>query len=352
MGNDSNGFPIYKEDLDVNDPANILSWIDFPSQIVIPADYTKEFNFKVNIPKDADPGGRYIGFTFRAVEGENGGITTYTNFNGILVLGINGDVQEEGVFEDFALDLLADDKPAVFQVNFKNTGNVHLKPFGTIELFDNDGKKLDLTHTDPKTGRIDQISSLEINPDYGNTLPGNSRKYTVSLGDLPWDQKVVAKLVANYGISKEEYRDEISLDFTKNIRLAGFSFRNKSFKVKLDNQSSEVNIRPKGVVKIMNELDFQVDEIKIPESAEYVKPGEKKEVVLIWDKNIPKGDYRSQYISEEDELKSEIIDLSAGGLNRMDLLTSTNLLIAGLALLVLIFLIVLIRRKKGNRDEG
>ena len=101
----------------------------------------------VSIPKNAEPRG-YYGALLIANEPEKitdtdaveaqGKTKLVSRIGSLLLVRVKGQVNESGQLEDFKLQapthLVYQKFPKGFEVAFKNTGNVHLVPYGTITV--------------------------------------------------------------------------------------------------------------------------------------------------------------------------------------------------------------------------
>jgi len=101
----------------------------------------------ISVPKNAEPRGYYGALivsnepsvTSEAASTEVQGKTKIVSRIGSLfLLKINGEGKEEGSVTDFKIigpqKLFYEKRPEGFEIAFKNTGNVHLVPYGTITI--------------------------------------------------------------------------------------------------------------------------------------------------------------------------------------------------------------------------
>ncbi|NUM25695.1 MAG: hypothetical protein HUU49_03690 [Candidatus Buchananbacteria bacterium] len=128
--------------------------------------------FTVKVPFDAVPGGYYaVIFWQTSLAGENQAPVGINSRVGTLVfLKISGAVTESGEVSDFGLkqpDTFFE-LPVDFTVRFTNSGNIHLRPTGTVEVKNIFGQK----------------HYLEINPERRNVLPNSTRLFEVVWGSV------------------------------------------------------------------------------------------------------------------------------------------------------------------------
>jgi hypothetical protein len=133
---------------DVNSPYSLKDFIipeitefslEFGEKITIPV--------TVSVPLNAEPRGYYGalivsndpdklgGGTAQDVEGKT---RIVSRIGSLFLLRINGEGKEEGNIENFKIigptQMFYSSRPEGFEIAYKNTGNVHLVPYGTITI--------------------------------------------------------------------------------------------------------------------------------------------------------------------------------------------------------------------------
>jgi hypothetical protein len=141
----------------------------------------KAIKFTINPPKDAEEGTHYASVVFRSAptEGESSTVNSAQAI-GAIVLVKYGEALESG--------------EASASIEFKNTGNVHLKPKGEVQVVD-------------MFGRV--AKTLYINKDGANVLPKSSRNFQSvwEFGDFTIGRyKLVSKIT--FGDAKQEIYTE------------------------------------------------------------------------------------------------------------------------------------------------
>mgnify|MGYP001560033360 CR=1 FL=1 len=126
----------------------------------------KEIEFKINIPKDAEPGGHFAADFWGTSPGRGSGQLTIGTKTGMLVLlSVNGELREQAGLVDFDLHNSKNfykQLPVGFQYRFSNQGNDRVKPAGSIII------RSILGWT---------VKKVDANPFDGNVLPGTTRKF-------------------------------------------------------------------------------------------------------------------------------------------------------------------------------
>ncbi|MDD3066983.1 MAG: hypothetical protein PHO48_04115 [Candidatus Gracilibacteria bacterium] len=307
--NDEKGFPV-AEELAADNPANIRSWFTFEdSQIDLPANSEKEVNFTVTVPKDAAAGGRYASVMYIAAgESENkGNLQVNTAVPSLILLTVTGNQIQTGSFENFALrdTVLAGDIPLAFNLAFKNTGNIHAKPSGSVAIFDQQtGKQLTsiARYNNPATGESVVADTIPINLNGGNVLPGSPRIFEVAWNENIISGKFTAKASLGYAKDKSPLLKSVSFEIAEDLQTSNFQFiqtdNSAYFQITATNNGN-VNEKLTGKVKVTNEFETVVAAPKIPEDSAYIKPGETVTIQIPWlSKALPAGSYTAELLAE------------------------------------------------------
>lgn len=131
---------------------------------------------KISIPEDAEPGGLYgsvlvatappgveLGET-KTGEAE-GGVTLVSRLGALFFVRVKGAAQEDGFIKDFRTinsEKFYDKGPITFELLFENNGNVHLTPYGIIEIKNLLGKTIDEIEVDPWFAMPDSLRVKEV----------------------------------------------------------------------------------------------------------------------------------------------------------------------------------------------
>lgn len=166
---------------------DLASWIQIESgPITLSPRVWRTISFKIKIPSYADPGGHYAAIFFGDQPPEEAGTIGVASKLGTLVLlRASGEIHEEGSLVEFSLKeekKFYEHLPIDFVIRFKNSGNVHLKPQGEMEI----------TNIFRRTSDVVDVNKVSAG---GNVLPDSIRKYQVSwnkdLSEAPtgfWDE--------------------------------------------------------------------------------------------------------------------------------------------------------------------
>lgn len=130
----------------------------------------------VSIPKNAEPRG-YYGALIISNDPDNpesqnskdveGKTRIISRIGSLFLLKINGEGKEEGAVENFKLigppKAFYETRPEGFEIAFKNTGNVHLVPYGTITIKNIFGKVVNTLPIDAYFVLPDSTRYREVN---------------------------------------------------------------------------------------------------------------------------------------------------------------------------------------------
>ncbi|MBI2050180.1 MAG: hypothetical protein HYT31_00040 [Parcubacteria group bacterium] len=178
---------------------SLSSWIALPVEaITVPPSGQLEIPFSVAVPENAEAGGHFGTIFFSPVTEQSGTIAVQQKVGVLLLVRVAGEVREAGevtIFKAFPAGTEAEavsqakprsifsEFPVSIAVRFTNTGNVHLKPSGTITLSNMFGTELvrvgeEITQT--PSGAITGstlVHYVPVNDTGGNVLPNSSRVF-------------------------------------------------------------------------------------------------------------------------------------------------------------------------------
>lgn len=129
----------------------------------------------ISIPADAEPGGLYGSVLISAQPAKSasqteagkavGGAKIVTRLGTLFFVRVSGDVKEEGILKKFSAKLdkyFFEKGPIPFEVLFENNGNVHLSPYGTIEIKNLLGREVGQLNIDPWFAMPDSLRAREV----------------------------------------------------------------------------------------------------------------------------------------------------------------------------------------------
>lgn len=169
----------------------------------------------ISIPADAQPGGLYGSVIVTAVPSVNsstsndevvsGNVVVTSRLASLFFVRVSGEAKEEGLLKDFSTSKKFYTVPEIkFSSVFENNGNVYLNPYGSLEVKNILGTKIDSTIIEPYFAMPDSIrvkdfvikrsfmfgyytADLSLNRGYANIVDQKSISFWV----LPWKALVV-----------------------------------------------------------------------------------------------------------------------------------------------------------------
>lgn len=170
-----------------NTPFSLASWITVsPDKIEIPAGKEVAFTYTISPPENAEPGGHFGSVVFATVPSTTSaggaGSAVSEEIASLILAKIPGNTKESAHVESFSANKsFYEFGPVTFTMRVKNNSDVHIQPFGAIQITNMLGEKMD----------------APILPT--NVLPGAVRKITVVFPNTLLIGKYTATIVASYG---------------------------------------------------------------------------------------------------------------------------------------------------------
>lgn len=176
-------------------PYSFKEWVTTVPDLSLGPKETKVARITINVPADGSPGGHYgvIRFTAVPVELKDSGVALSASIGTLVLLNVSGDVVEQAEVEQFTVShngksgAFFEYGPLSFTERIKNTGNVHVKPSGTVTIKDTFGK---------------EVAKLAVNDKGGNVLPASIRKFEQNLDRKNLVGRYKAELALDYGDNK------------------------------------------------------------------------------------------------------------------------------------------------------
>jgi hypothetical protein len=160
----------------LNTPATgVATWMKVdPEKIVLTPGQKAEVAVTFTTPANASTGGHYAGVLFNFGQtGDNaqpGQVSILSKIGVPFLVTVKGSYVQKGEIATFSTDKESyTASPVAFTLRYKNTGEVHLKPAGTITISNMFGKV---------------VKTIKVNQDGGAVLPGSVRKFAVD----NWDE--------------------------------------------------------------------------------------------------------------------------------------------------------------------
>jgi hypothetical protein len=124
---------------------SLARWVTVePSRFTIPAAQERILTFNIRVPRTAEPGGKYASVLIkRSSEAAPGIAAVESRIGSLVLLRVSGNVKEDIKLESFRPEnAFQQYGPVVFNMRYKNDGNVHVAPTGTLVITNMFGRKV------------------------------------------------------------------------------------------------------------------------------------------------------------------------------------------------------------------
>jgi len=162
------GDPDFYKASDETAKFSLSKWISFSqSKIAIAPEQFIKFKYEIKVPFDAEPGGHYGVMFFASEPPETqtdvSSVSLASMIGSLVMVKVPGDIQEKGSLEDFDTDkFFYFGNDINFLTRIVNSGNIHFKPRGNIEVKNIFGSN---------------VETLTVNESGGNVLPDSTRRF-------------------------------------------------------------------------------------------------------------------------------------------------------------------------------
>jgi hypothetical protein len=172
--------------------ASIRSWTSVLSEFSLKSRQSKTIIAQIIVPSNAEPGGHYgvIRFTNRAPGLSDTGVGLAGSAGVLVLIRVSGEITEKASLSEFYSAIsnkqssFFENSPITFITRIKNDGNTHVKPTGSIQIYD-------------MFGRL--IASLPVNEDKSNLLPNSIRRFESTYSGDWMIGRYTANLALGYG---------------------------------------------------------------------------------------------------------------------------------------------------------
>lgn len=171
---------------DKSNPYSASSWITTDnSQVVLSPKESREIIYNLVVPQNASPGGHYVVFVAEAKDepvllGSNANVAS--SIGSLLYITVTGNIKEQAKISLENINPFQEYGPINFDINIKNLGNIHIRPYLNITLYNIFGNK------------TEEISS----PDQ-NIFPGINKIYHETLGSKWMFGRYTVNILGGYG---------------------------------------------------------------------------------------------------------------------------------------------------------
>ena len=146
---------------------SLATWIKVSqTNIAVAPQQIVEFEYVINVPRNAEPGGHYGVIFFSTQPQETSGSSTRVSISSmvgsLIMLSVDGAISESAMVQDFWFPKIIFSGALNISTKIANTGNIHLKPTGEVDI----------------TGILtSDKTSITFNSVRGNILPDSTRAF-------------------------------------------------------------------------------------------------------------------------------------------------------------------------------
>lgn len=177
---------------DLTRTTSLASWIKLEQDnfLVEPREQ-KIFNYSIEVPVDAEPGGKYSSIVANINNNSFGSITGPSlrqRIASLILLSVSGEVEENLVVKKFTGSEFQEYGPVNFQLYLENQGTVHLRPKGFVLITDWSNKKV-----------------AELSIPQTAVMPGARRNIEINWSEKNIIGKFTATVVGSYGKNNQPF---------------------------------------------------------------------------------------------------------------------------------------------------
>ena len=200
---DESGTPQILLDSTLPESASIKGWVSAPSEFLLKSRESRKVTVQVTIPTNAEPGGHYgvVRFSGQAPNVESTGVGLSASAGTLLLIRVDGEIIEQATLSSFFTSLndkqssFFETSPISFVTRIQNTGNIHIKPVGSIEI---------------KNAFGSIVSTIPLNAERSNVLPDSIRRFNTQYNEGWMIGYYTANLTLGYGTTGQAMTATIS----------------------------------------------------------------------------------------------------------------------------------------------
>ena len=169
--------------------------------LVVPSQQSVQFDYRLRIPLNTEAGGHYGAALFSDSVGVTGSDSVKVDVKSmvgtLILLRVAGDIRESAKLISFLTNKAFSFSPHVtLNYTIKNVGNIHLQPYGEVNI---------------KNWRGTTVNTQKVNDVQGNILPDSSRVFSMDWnGGSQSFGRYTAELAAFYGTANQPLGAELT----------------------------------------------------------------------------------------------------------------------------------------------
>jgi hypothetical protein len=175
---------------------SLAKWIKTePTEFFLEPGEQKFVDFFIEVPKNAEPGGKYgsvLATTTGVISSGSTGPAITQKVGSLILLAVSGQVEESLNVKGFLVPSFLETGPVIFTTRFENQGTVHLRPRGFITI---------------NNWRDKKVADVEFSQ--LNVIPGAVRRVETTWNKKWLFGKYTAMVVGSYGSNNLPFSSEV-----------------------------------------------------------------------------------------------------------------------------------------------
>jgi len=191
--------------LNDTEPASVSvqTWLNSIPSFQLKPQERRTISTTITIPNNAEAGGHYgvVRFTGTIPGLQNTGVQLSASAGALLLIRVDGTITENATIATFtaeqngAASSLFENSPIAFVTRIQNTGNIHIKPVGAIELRDTFNNL---------------VATIPVNSEKSNVLPSSIRRFESTYTHSWMFGKYTADLIVGYGTKGQALTSQLT----------------------------------------------------------------------------------------------------------------------------------------------
>jgi len=220
---------------------DVINWIDVPKSVELAPGEGRDISFHVKVPQDSPTGGYYGAIFFNTKmdgnpDNQGSRIEINQRIGALLVMAVKGSqpIKRSGEIKNFsATKKIFWDRPVQMTAGIYNSGNLHYKMLGTIDIY-KFGSKMDSISLDPRILYPGKIRDYEQDWDFSSWAYGY---YTAKMNLVSEDGAI--KLAAQTSFWVIPWKTTVAIIILLIIIWLMFKLFSSKFEIKRKDDTDE-----------------------------------------------------------------------------------------------------------------
>ena len=198
----TSGTPTFYKSSADGDRFSLSQWFKAEQgSLVVPPEQSVQFDYRLRVPLNTEAGGHYGAALFSDSVGgfgaDNVKVDVKSMVGTLILLRVAGDIRESAKLISFLANKTFSFSPhVILNYTIKNVGNIHIQPYGELNI---------------KNWRGVTVDTQKVNTVQGNILPDSTRLFTADWnGDNMSFGHYTAQLASFYGTANQPLGSELT----------------------------------------------------------------------------------------------------------------------------------------------